>query len=76
MSNIVESLVNLVKSELSKNFKVGDNMESVNARAIDRFKICVECPFYNSDTARCKVCGCFLKVKVFGDESKCPKDRW
>jgi hypothetical protein len=42
----------------------------------ERLEICKACEEYDSDTSRCKKCGCFMKAKTMWPSSKCPLDKW
>lgn len=50
--------------------------EELNRKAEDRLNICNSCENYNKDTKRCKVCGCFMEVKVYLPEVTCPVKKW
>ena len=43
-----------------------------------RFKICEECPHFNNMTKTCKICRCFMPIKVKVKIMKCPDNppRW
>ena len=34
------------------------------------------CEYYEPKLARCKKCGCFLKIKAKIKSMKCPIDKW
>lgn len=44
--------------------------------AQSRYDMCKECNHFIKITTQCKVCGCFMKVKVKFADSKCPLDKW
>lgn len=41
-----------------------------------RLAICNTCPFFNKRLAKCKKCGCFMKLKTTLQEAKCPVGNW
>ncbi len=41
-----------------------------------RLAICNTCPFFNKRLAKCKKCGCFMKLKTTLDRAKCPIGNW
>lgn len=45
-----------------------------NEMALERLKICVECPLMKRGV--CTDCGCVLQAKARIKEEKCPLDKW
>jgi hypothetical protein len=41
-----------------------------------RYDICKGCPLFTPVTARCSVCGCFMKFKVKLADAECPEGKW
>jgi hypothetical protein len=41
-----------------------------------RLAICNECPYFNKTLAKCKKCGCFMKLKSTLRQAKCPIGKW
>ena len=41
-----------------------------------RIHICYDCPEYRQITRQCKKCNCFLFLKAFLENSKCPLGKW
>ncbi len=43
-----------------------------------RLTICVNCPHFEPTLKRCKLCKCFMYLKIFIKSSKCPDEprRW
>jgi hypothetical protein len=41
-----------------------------------RLDICKQCEFYDSESTKCKKCGCFMRYKSMLPYSKCPLDKW
>lgn len=41
-----------------------------------RIEICKTCEYFNPVSSRCKICGCFMKIKARLDAAKCDKDKW
>lgn len=50
--------------------------EELRNKADNRLSICNACDKYNKDTKRCLMCGCFMEVKVFLPDVKCPLKKW
>jgi hypothetical protein len=42
----------------------------------ERFSICLSCPYLEPVSNRCKKCGCFMGVKTWMMNQKCPIDKW
>jgi hypothetical protein len=41
-----------------------------------RLAICNECPWFNKRSARCRQCGCYMKLKTTLERAKCPMGKW
>ena len=41
-----------------------------------RMNICYACPEFREITTQCKKCNCFLFIKAFLKNSKCPLGKW
>jgi hypothetical protein len=41
-----------------------------------RYGICQSCEKLYKPTDTCKACGCFMKVKTWMPNQKCPLDKW
>ncbi len=41
-----------------------------------RMQICTRCPKYEPTLARCRECGCFLKLKARIKSMECPLGKW
>ena len=42
----------------------------------ERNKSCMMCDRLFAPTFSCKECGCFMKIKTWIKEEKCPLDKW
>ena len=42
----------------------------------ERLNICKKCEYFDKDLVRCKVCGCFMKIKTALAAAHCPKYYW
>jgi hypothetical protein len=42
----------------------------------DRYSICESCEYLRQKTKQCKLCGCFMKMKVKLLEAECPAGKW
>lgn len=45
-------------------------------KMLTRMQLCSICNSFDAKQARCKLCGCFMKVKVRLDVSRCPIGKW
>lgn len=61
-----------VITELKKN---GVLMASQEKEEI-RMNTCAECKSFDKASSRCNLCGCFMKIKVRLEASKCPISKW
>jgi hypothetical protein len=53
------------------------NMPRSNRELIEsRLSICNSCPWFNKRLAKCKKCGCFMKLKSTLQDAKCPIGAW
>ncbi len=41
-----------------------------------RYEICRKCEHFDKTFARCKMCGCFMKLKARLIRSNCPVNKW
>jgi hypothetical protein len=41
-----------------------------------RMEICNSCKVFNKESARCSICGCFMKIKIRLIASSCPVGKW
>lgn len=41
-----------------------------------RWEICLGCEHLFRQTSTCKQCGCFMQVKTWMPDQKCPIDKW
>jgi hypothetical protein len=42
----------------------------------ERFDICSTCEHLKPTSNQCKVCGCFMGIKTWMPNQKCPLDKW
>jgi hypothetical protein len=42
----------------------------------ERLKACHSCNDLNTSSSRCKVCGCFVRLKSWLPMEKCPNGKW
>ncbi len=73
-----EMASNLLKSikKAGKSFLKGEKLAASSAIAEKRITICNECPKFMKDSARCSLCGCFLKAKIKIASETCPIGKW
>jgi hypothetical protein len=43
---------------------------------LNRMHLCAECKSFEPELARCKLCGCLMKIKVRIDAARCPIGKW
>lgn len=73
-------LLEMAKNLLEDGTKIVTNAVQGNSTLvsddvrINRWSTCQTCPFLLND--RCTKCGCFMKVKVAFQTSKCPEGKW
>jgi len=74
------SVMEMAKNLAADGTKIIKNAISGNKTLVDddireqRWSICQQCPRLQND--RCLECGCFMKVKVAFQTSKCPLENW
>ena len=44
--------------------------------AAERLAICKQCPQLRPATAQCRICNCFMNLKVKIEKAACPIGRW
>ena len=70
---MMKNLANSGKDIVTNALKGHSTLASDELRA-HRWAICQACPFLQAD--RCTSCGCFMKVKVAFQATKCPEGKW
>ena len=50
--------------------------EEEKKTAVEKMKLCIQCPHFFKPTKTCKKCGCFMPIKVRVPSQKCPVDKW
>jgi hypothetical protein len=73
MLEMAKNLMNDGSKIVSNALKGNSTLVSEELRN-SRWSICQACPFLTND--RCTKCGCFMKVKVAFQTSKCPESKW
>ena len=66
---------------MSEDVKFTDLFDSSKPRSDrdlieQRLEICNQCKYFSKATARCKKCGCFMKLKTTLQKAKCPIGKW
>ena len=41
-----------------------------------RLAVCNECPYFFKQLAKCRKCGCFMRLKTTLSNAKCPEGHW
>lgn len=62
--------------QIAKDVLAGKLRLSEEELATERLKVCAECPQMTKLTRQCKLCGCFLDLKVKVLNAHCPIDKW
>ena len=42
----------------------------------ERYKMCEACPHFQPTMKRCRLCGCFMKLKTKIMFAECPEGKW
>ena len=69
--NLGETAVDVLKEYKNRGLLLSDE-ETLNNRMV----ICLDCKSFNKESARCNLCGCFMKIKVRLESAKCPIGKW
>lgn len=43
---------------------------------LKRYNTCLDCEQFNAQTARCNMCGCYMKLKTKLTAATCPLGKW
>lgn len=46
------------------------------ATVAHRLSLCHVCEHFDAERTVCKICGCYLDIKIRWQEQKCPIERW
>lgn len=68
-------LAGTAKDVISEYQRRGQLVSDENKMNI-RMELCAGCKCFDKASARCSLCGCFMKVKVRLEASKCPVGKW
>jgi hypothetical protein len=69
--NLGSTAVDVLKEYSRRGLLVTDN-----AIMDSRMEICSTCKMFSKESARCGLCGCFMKVKIRLAAVKCPLSKW
>ena len=78
----LEELVKEKQKEIAKSVQpfvtaTGEIFEMVDDEVEEqRYNICLECEEFREMTKQCKICNCFMPMKVKFEKTTCPKDYW
>jgi hypothetical protein len=66
---------------MSKDVKFSDLFDPSKPRSDkqlieSRLVICNSCEWFNKRLAKCKKCGCFMKLKTTLQDAACPMGKW
>lgn len=59
-----------------KHWWKGDPVLASEESVESRLSVCERCPHFAEDSRQCRVCTCFVDVKVALQDSSCPMDYW
>lgn len=62
--------------QIAKDIVAGKLQLSEEELATERLKLCKECPQMTKLSRQCKLCGCFLDLKVKVLNAQCPMGKW
>lgn len=54
----------------------GNSVLVSEEKRLKRQELCNECSQFNSESKRCRMCGCFMEVKWRFTKSECPMNIW
>jgi hypothetical protein len=79
----LEELVKEKQKEIAKSVKkvvhgaTGEIFRMVDEEVEEqRYNICLECNEFRELTKQCKICTCFMPMKVKFEKTVCPKGHW
>ena len=78
----LEELVKEKQKEIAKSVQTfvtatGEIFEMVDDEVVEqRYNICLGCEEFRPLTKQCKLCNCFMKMKVKFKVTECPKGLW
>ena len=74
----LEELVKQKQEEIKKTVEsVKDIFVTVDAEiSEERYNICLKCEEFREVTKQCKICNCFMPMKVKFKVTECPKHYW
>lgn len=66
---------------MSEDVSFTDWLKPSTPRASDeviesRLNLCQACEHFKQNGSRCKLCGCFMKLKTELEKAKCPIGKW
>jgi len=69
--NMAGTITDVVKTAIQTgNIFASEEMAKI------RLDICKACEFFDTNSARCNQCGCFMTTKVKVIAAFCPKNKW
>lgn len=69
--NLTQTSIDTMHHAISKGIVIAPT-----AKSDERKQICYNCPDLDKASIRCKLCGCYMSVKVHFDAAKCPAGKW
>ena len=72
IANLMMTARDVIKEMAHSTGKFCANEEVIVARN----NICAACSRFKNDSARCEICGCYIKAKIMLFAAKCPIGNW
>ncbi len=69
--NLTETAADSLKKAIIDGVVIADD-----DKIEQRINLCYGCSAFDKEQARCKLCGCVMKLKVRFDAAKCPAGKW
>jgi hypothetical protein len=77
VSKLLESIDTLSTQAMTTISNTFDSAGITNDQlATTRMATCVNCPHFVSSSAKCSICGCYMKLKCRLIGAKCPENLW
>ena len=69
--NLTETTASMLKKAVTDGIIIASEEKIEN-----RMSLCYNCIALDKEQVRCKLCGCYMKLKVRFDAAKCPAGKW
>lgn len=77
-NNPVKLLFNITDSilDITDNAVKNGVLLTEDKKIETRKETCANCEHLDTNSARCKLCGCYMNIKIRFDGAKCPANKW